>query len=137
MIPIPIIGDILGELLGTGRDYLQGRRKLKRAEVESTLRISEAKVKANEQIIADGQKADISWENTSLHQSGWKDEYWTIILSIPLILCFIPGLADYIRAGFEALEVTPKWYRYAIGVAIGSAFGVKKFADFMRLKKGD
>ena len=134
---IPIIGDILGELIGTGRDYLAGRRKLKQAKVEGALKINKAKVEAQQQMIADGQKADISWENTSLQQSGWKDEYWTIILSIPLILCFIPGLADYISKGFEALEITPKWYRYAVGVAIGSAFGVRKFADFMKLRKGD
>ena len=134
---IPIIGDILGELIGVGRDYLAGKRKLKQAKVEGALKINKAKVEAQQQMIADGQKADIKWENTSLQQSGWKDEYWTIILSIPLILCFIPGLADYISKGFEALEATPEWYWYAVGVAIGSAFGVKKLADFMKLKKGD
>jgi hypothetical protein len=134
---IPIIGDIIGEIVGIGRDWLEGRRKVKQAELDSRLRINEVKTKAQEDRLKRGQEADIAWENTSLQQSGWKDEYWTIILSIPLIMCFIPYLVPYVERGFEALEKTPLWYRYAIGVAISSAFGVRKFIDFMRIRKGN
>ncbi len=134
---IPIIGEVIGNLFGIGRDYLQGRRKLKEAELISKLRINEVKTDAQEKRISNGQKADIAWENTSLSQSGWKDEYWTLVLSIPLIMCFFPFLVGYVTAGFTALELTPIWYRYAIGIAIGSAFGVRSLASFMKLKKGD
>lgn len=134
---LPVVGELLGGVLGIGRDYLENKRKLKKAEVESKLRINEVKVRSQEQVIVEGQKADIAWENTSLLQSGWKDEFWTIVLSIPMIMCFIPGLVDYVRAGFEALETTPVWYRYVLGIAIGSAFGFRKVVDFMKLKKGD
>lgn len=134
---IPIVGDLIGEVIGICRDWLQGRREVKKAELESKLRINEAKTASQEKRLEAGQKADIAWENTSLNQSSWKDEYWTIILSIPLIMCFFPGLVEYVKAGFVALEQTPLWYRYAVGIAIGSAFGVRKFADFMRLKKGE
>ena len=130
---LPIIGD----LIGAGRDWLEGRRRLKQAELDSKIRINEVKTQAQEKRITTGQQADIKWEQTALSQSGWKDEYWTIILSIPLIMCFIPGLVPYVVQGFQALELTPAWYKAAVGVAIGAAFGYRKFVDFMKLKKGD
>jgi len=61
----------------------------------------------------------------------------TIILSIPMVMCFIPGLVVYVERGFAVLQETPEWYRYVIGVAIGSAFGVRSVANFMKLKKGN
>ena len=112
-------------------------QKRKAVKLEGDIAITKAKTEANIDKIKTGQSADIAWEVTSLDQSGWKDEYWTIVLSIPMIMCFIPGLVEYVVQGFEALQKTPEWYRYAIGIAISSAFGVKTFANFMKLKKGD
>jgi len=66
-----------------------------------------------------------------------KDEWFTILLSIPMVLCFIPDMAKYVEAGFKALAGTPGWYQWAFGLAVGSSFGYKKIADFMALKKGD
>lgn len=43
---------------------------------------------------------------------SWKDEFVLIILSIPLILCFIPGMDIYVTAGFKSLEETPNWFQY-------------------------
>jgi len=118
-------------------NHFTEKQERQKAKLESDLKINQAKTKANIEKIAMGQAADIAWENTSIDRSGWKDEYWTLILSIPMIMCFIPGLVDYVRMGFGALENTPAWYRWAVGIAIGSAFGVRKFADVMNLKKGE
>ena len=114
-----------------------GWQKRKTAKLEGDLKIADAKTNANIKKIETGQSADIAWEKTSLDQSGWKDEYWTIVLSIPMIMCFIPGLVTYVEQGFMALQKTPLWYRYVVGVAIGSAFGVRQVANFMALKKGE
>lgn len=117
-------------------DMVRGWQQRKTVKLEGDLAISKAKTDANIQKIATGQVADIAWEKTSLEQSGWKDEYWTIVLSIPMIICFFPGLVTYVEQGFAALQKTPLWYRYVVGIAIGSAFGVKSVANFMALKKG-
>ena len=114
-----------------------GWQKRKTVKLEGELAVSKAKTEAHVEKIKTGQAADIAWEKTSLDQSGWKDEYWTIVLSVPMIMCFIPGLVDYVVAGFNALQGTPEWYRYSVGVAIGSAFGVRQFTNFMKLKKGN
>ena len=117
-------------------DMVKGWQQRKTVKLEGDLAISKAKTDANIKKIATGQIADIAWEKTSLEQSGWKDEYWTIVLSIPMIMCFIPGLVTYVERGFMALQQTPLWYRYVVGLAIGSAFGVKSVTNFMTLKKG-
>lgn len=114
-----------------------GWQERKTVKLEGDLAIAKAKTEANIEKIKTGQASDIAWEKTSLSQSGWKDEYWTIVLSVPMILCFVPGLVEYVEMGFEALQKTPEWYRYSVGVAIGSAFGVRQISNFMQLKKGN
>ncbi len=70
-----------------------------------------------------------SWEE--LHAKGsqdsWKDEFWTIIFAIPLVLCFIPETVDVVMEGFKVLENTPEWYRYAIGILVGASVGIRSF----------
>lgn len=114
-----------------------GWQQRKTVKLEGELAVAKAVTDARIEKVKKGQAADIAWEVTSLDRSGWKDEYWTVVLSIPMIMCFVPGLVYYVEQGFAALQKTPAWYQYAIGIAIGSAFGIKTFANFMKLKKGD
>lgn len=59
--------------------------------------------------------------------SSWKDEFWTLILAIPMVLCFFPGMVVHIEAGFAALEGMPEWYRWAAMLSIGASFGFRGF----------
>jgi hypothetical protein len=115
---------------------IRGWQDRKAAKLESDLRINEAVTEAKVQRLAQGQSADIAWEKTSIDNSGWKDEFWTIVLSIPAIFCFMPGMAGYIMEGFDVLRETPDWYQWALLIAIGSSFGVRRFTDLMNVKKG-
>lgn len=45
---------------------------------------------------------------------SWKDEFITIIVTIPMFMCFIPGMDVYVTSGFEALNKTPDWFQYLI-----------------------
>jgi hypothetical protein len=58
-------------------------------------------------------------------QHSWKDEFWTIILAIPLILCFFPDYVPMVQEGFKALETMPTFYQYWLGVAILTSFGIR------------
>lgn len=118
------------------KSIVGGWQERKNVKLESDVAIEKAKTVATIKKIETGQNAEISWEKTSIDNSSWRDEYLTIVLSIPLILCFIPGLAEFVMLGFEALDQCPEWYQYSLGIIISSAFGVRKFADFMKLKKG-
>lgn len=84
-----------------------------------------------------GQAADIAWEQTSISNSGWKDEWFTLLLSIPAVMCFIPGGAEFVVAGFTAFDGCPEWYKWAFSIAVASSFGFRKLADIMSLKKGE
>ncbi len=67
------------------------------------------------------------WENIQAEGAkySWKDEFWTVILAIPMIGCFIPGGEIIMTSGFMALENMPTFYQYWLGIAVLSAFGVK------------
>ena len=125
------------ELFKPITEGLRGWNQRKAVKLESDIRIAQAVTEAKISLLANGQKADIAWENLSIQNSGWKDEFWTIVLSIPMIMCFIPGLVDYVSLGFEALTKTPEWYQWAVSIAIGSAFGVRQFTKLMQIRKGD
>ncbi len=77
-------------------------------------------------------EAEIEWDTTQARASygSWKDEYWTLILSIPLIMSFIPSLAPYVKKGFDVLAETPDWYKAAVGVAIAAGFGFRQYANW-------
>nr|DAS94395.1 MAG TPA: holin [Caudoviricetes sp.] len=116
--------------------WFKTRQEIKRAETDSKLRILEAKANATVELYKSGVVGDIAWENTAQQNAGWKDEYWTLIISAPFLLVWIPGMEEYIHKGFEAFELMPDWYQMAVGVAVSAAFGFKKFAEIMSLKNG-
>jgi hypothetical protein len=62
---------------------------------------------------------------------SWKDEFFAVILAIPLILCFIPGMEGVVAHGFEQLSKAPDWYFWALLTAISASFGVKGVKQFM------
>lgn len=130
------ITGFVGGLIKPATEIVKGWQARKEAKLKSDLAINEAKTNAVIKKIETQQQADIAWENTQINQSGWKDEYWTIVLSIPAIFCFIPFLTPYVAAGFAALATCPAWYQWMLAIAVGAAFGYRKIADFMSLKKG-
>jgi hypothetical protein len=136
MFDLGIISSLVKTIAAPIVGHFQQKAAVKAAKVESEIRVIEAKTKHIQQLVADRQAADIQWEIKSIENSGWKDEYLLVLFSIPLVMCFIPGLDVYVVAGFNALQGTPEWYQWAICIMVGSAYGVKKFADGWMRKKG-
>ena len=97
------------------------KAKVRKEELE------DAKHERRFDVIADVNAAEAEWNLTAIKNSGWKDEWLTILLSIPLVLAFFPPAIPHVMAGFIALESMPLWYQSAIGLMIGSAFGYQKF----------
>lgn len=79
---------------------------------------------------------DGEWETEALKNSGWKDEAMFVIVMAPLILCFIPGCAHYVMAGFNALDETlPEWWRYMVMATVGVSYGIKPLTKLKSLRK--
>jgi len=64
--------------------------------------------------------------------TSWKDEWLTLLFSIPLVMCFIPPLVPYVQAGFLVLKDMPEWYRYYLGVIVAASFGVRQVLNFKK-----
>ena len=128
---LKFIPDVLGLIASPLKGWVE-RKKMKQ---EHGQLIESARVNATIRRLDKDQQADIGWDiqNTKNAQTSWKDEFWTIVLSIPLVMCFIPGTVEYVRKGFEVLAETPEWYRYAVLTAIAAAFGMRQLAKL----KGD
>lgn len=131
------IKEALGIVAKPVSTIVGGWQNRKTAKLENELALAKAQTEAKIARLAAGQQADIAWENLSISNSGWKDEYLTIVLTIPAILCFIPGADVYVHKGFEALHSCPSWYEWMLSIVVASSFGYRKIADFMALKKGD
>ena len=64
-------------------------------------------------------------------QTSWKDEWLTILVSIPLILAFT-GYEDVVHRGFQALEGMPDYYKTAVGVVFAASFGIQSVTKMFK-----
>lgn len=125
---------LIGSLIGGELASWQKRREVK---LEADVKLTQARAEAEITRVQKAQDADREWERIMAEGSrvSWADEWFTILLSIPLIMCFVPGLADYAKAGFLALsESVPDWYLYSLSVAIAAAFGVRNVIGVLKKK---
>ena len=121
-----VVNGILGNGIGMLRDWLEGRRKQSQAELETRLAIEKAKVESASRITEGNALHEIRWEEIMAEGSkeSWKDEWFTIVLSLPFILAMV-GLSDWADLAFEAMQRAPGWYTTAFLVAVGASFGVR------------
>lgn len=78
-----------------------------------------------------------NWDEIQAQNSGtsWKDEWFTILLSIPLIGAFYPPALPAVQAGFAALNAMPEFYQYMLFLAVGASFGYRGIMDYLKSKK--
>lgn len=120
-----IIATLTGQTVGAVVEHLNLKRKLK-AEIElEKLRGKAEYERAKSQRASESEGRDHEWELESLRNSGWKDEWVLVVLSIPMILSFIPVTVGYVVAGFAALESTPLWYRVTVASVYLATFGLR------------
>jgi hypothetical protein len=106
-------------------DYFKEKQKLKSVERLQKLELDAAMHRRKVELISQGLHADANWEVEQIRASGWKDEWVLVIISIPLIMCFVPGLDGYVHAGFQALESTPDWYTWLVLLIFTAVYGIR------------
>jgi len=120
-----ILSALLSKAVPSAADFFIKREQLKQ---ERELKKLEGKIKFEEaktQRFSESLTADNVWELESIRNSGWKDEWVLILLSIPLILVFIPQTQPYVLAGFETLNQTPSWYRWLVVLIFSAIYGIR------------
>ncbi len=100
---------------------------------------AQAKHQAKLQVIQN----DADWESkmAGASASSWKDEFWTLVLAVPLfclgysVVVNDSGVVDRVLASFRALDTLPDWYQYLLFLAVSASFGIRGADKLMKLKK--
>ncbi len=120
-----IIATLTGQTVESVLAYKTAKRTLK-ANIELEKLKGKAEYeRAKTQRASESEGRDHEWEMESIKNSGWKDEWVLIILSVPMILSFIPYTQPFVVQGFIALNGTPLWYRTTVMSIYLATFGLR------------
>ena len=125
---------LIGPLTELAGGWLKGKADAQAAA--ANLKLVEAEAKAT--IMKSAATSEAEWEKIMAQgsQSSWKDEWLTILFSVPLVLCFTGEWGrQTVSDGFTALESMPEWYQYTLGVIVAASFGVRSATKFFGGKK--
>ena len=130
-----MIQALIGPITELAGGWLKGKADAQAAA--ANLKLVEAEAKAT--IMKSAATSEAEWEKLMAQgsQSSWKDEWLTVLFSIPLILSFLPfeWAKQAVTDGFAALETMPSWYSYTLGVIVAASFGVRSATKFFGGKK--
>lgn len=120
-----VVGALLGKVAPEVAGYYRDKLKL---EAERELEQLRGKIeweKAKTQRASESEGRDHEWELESIRNSGWKDEWVLVLLSIPLVLVFVPWTQDAVLDGFAVLDQTPSWYRWLTVTIFSAIYGLR------------
>lgn len=129
-----MIQALIGPITELAGGWLKGKANAQAAA--ANLKLVEAEAKAT--IMKSAATSEAEWEKIMAQgsQSSWKDEWLTILFSVPLVLCFTGEWGrQTVSDGFAALETMPDWYQYTLGVIVAASFGVRSATKFFGGKK--
>ena len=129
-----MIQALIGPIANLAGTWLNGKVETKAAETKAKVAKSEAEAK----IMVSRATSEADWEKIMAQgsQASWKDEWLTILFSIPLILVFTGDWGrQVVQNGFVALDTMPQWYSYTLGVIVAASFGVRSATKFFGGKK--
>jgi len=124
---------LLGPVANIVSNSVQGFIDTKKAKQELKLTEIKATTKLKEDQIA----GKVAWEASAVDQmkGSIKDEVALVVLLAPAVLSFIPGMTEYVKQGFIALQETPTYYQHLLYIAISASFGIKGASGAMKLFK--
>ena len=125
---------LIGPIANLAGTWFQN--KLEKTKADGQAKVAEAKARASvaEQVAA----GKVKWEGKMADATvdSWKDEFALVVLLLPAILVFIPGMREYVKAGFEVLATLPDWYQYLLYIAISASFGIKGVGQAAKMIRG-
>ena len=128
-----MIGQLIGPIANLASGWLDAKATKQAAEAK--LRLTEAESKAK--ILLSKETSTADWERIMAQgtQNSLKDEFVTVIVMIPVILCFIPGLEPTVKNGVDRLSELPAWYTNLVLVVCLAAVGIRGGKQFFGGKK--
>lgn len=122
-----IIKGVAGAVAGPVTDYMKVRQQIKAEERRRADEYAEAVHVRKVELVKAGLTADMNWEMEFARQAenSWKDEYTLLVVSVPAVMAFIPGLDKYVTRGFAALATTPAWYQLMFVTLFFATVGIR------------
>jgi len=117
-----MITQLISSLTGLATSVIDGKTQIK---------LTEAEVRKKQ------LTGEIDWDIAAIKgaDNSWKDEWITLLFSIPLILAFCGDWGnDIVAKGFMALEVMPQWYQIALGGIVSASIGMRSVSKFFGKK---
>ena len=124
---------LIGPIASLSGTWLDG--KVEKTKAESATKV--AKAKAEAVIMEKKATGEIDWdlEMAKGSQNSWKDEWLTILFSVPLVLAFCGDWGrQIVTDGFTALNAMPEYYRYTLGIIVSASFGTRAATKFFGKK---
>ena len=118
---------LIGPIAGLAQNWINNRHEQ-----------SQAKHVAKMEVI----KNTATWEQemAAASATSWKDEWFTLLLSAPVVaLMWGIGMNDIeiidrIGLAFEELNRLPDWYQYLLFMAVSASFGIRGADKLLALK---
>jgi len=120
---------LIAPIAQIAKSWIDGKVEANKAKNEANLEMAKAKTEIAKKVAA----GELEWNQVMAEASAssWKDEWLTILVSIPLILAFT-GNEDVVMKGFTALEQMPDFYKTAVGVVFAASFGIQSIKNIMK-----
>jgi uncharacterized membrane protein YqiK len=120
---------IISAVAQVATTWVSGKAEAAKINSEAKLATTRAKAIVMEKVAT----GELEWNQAMAEASNksWKDEWLTILVSIPLILAFT-GHEDVVMKGFTALEAMPDFYKTAVGVVFAASFGIQSIKNMMK-----
>jgi hypothetical protein len=92
------------------------------------------KEKAKSKIMQTAADNDSKWEMIMAESTkgSWRDELITVVVLLPCVLSFVPGMEEIVQAGFDRLNELPQWYQNILYVTILAGLGLKGVDKFRK-----
>jgi len=125
-----IAGAVQG-VVGGIATYFTRRQEIKLASHQADLALVVAQGERQAKLAEAGLMADSTWEMEQLRLSSnsWRDEFVLLVLSSPLILCFLkwPGFDGpaIVAQGFDALGQTPTYFQGLLVAVYAATYGLR------------
>jgi len=125
------------DIITGGFGIIKGIIDNKQAKQKKQQEIDLRKIEKQGELDIANQQATTDYDIQALKQAerSWKDEYLTILLSLPVIGSFIPGVQDSVVLGWDYLAKAPVWFQAAFIGVIAATFGLRWLFGNVRAKE--
>ena len=124
---------LIGPISSLAGTWLNGKVEEKKAQAATKVAIAQAEAVVMQKKATGEIDWDLKMADASAH--SWKDEWLTVLFSVPLSLAFCGDWGRQIVSdGFTALEAMPQYYQYTLGTIVAASFGMRGAAKFFGKK---